>query len=193
MNFKAYDILSSLIPGFLILLVLQEFLYEPFNKDWIVPYTAIAFLLGNVMNTISSWMEDIYFFTWGGKPSSCLLEGKSIWKVKFYHHVKAKTELLTDCGDSRAKSDKLFSIAMRVANCTKDNRVEDFNAQYAFSRVLLTTTLLSTIFLLYQHHNEWKYYAISLPIVWILWLRCKQRGYYYAKEVLEVYLKSKST
>ena len=144
------------------------------------------------MNSISSWMEDMYFLTWGGKPSSCLLEGKSIWKVRFYHHTKAHKALLTDSGDPRAKSDKLFSIAMRVANGTKDTRLEDFNAQYAFSRVLLTTTFFSTIFLLYQHYDEWRYYAISIPIVGVLWLRCKQRGYYYAKEVLEVYLKSKS-
>lgn len=191
MNFKAYDILSSLVPGFLALLILQELLYIEFDKDLIVPYTAIAFLLGNVMNTFSSWMEDFYFLTWGGKPSNRLIGGKDIWKVRFYQSGVVRVHLLADCGNANAKNDELFSVAMRIANGSKDSRVEDFNVQYAFSRVLLTTALFGTIFLLFQHYSEWKYYAVALPITLILWLRCKQRAYYYAKEVLTVYLKSK--
>ena len=29
------------------------------------------------------------------------------------------------------------------------------------------------------------------PLIFIAWLRCKERGYYYAREVLNVYLKNK--
>lgn len=189
MSFKGYDILSSLIPGFLIILVGLFVLEIDFNKDLVVVYTAVAFLTGYTMNTLSSWLEDFYFWTWGGKPSSRLLEGKGIWKVKFYHSQKVKAKLRVQA-NSGASNDELFSIAMRHANGQKDTRVEDFNAMYAFSRVLLTTVLIGSILIVATNYLKWQYYAILLPILFVAWLRAKQRAYYYAKEVLDVYLKA---
>lgn len=192
MNFKAYDILSSLIPGFLAILVGLNAFDLKFDKDMVVAYTAIAFLLGYLMNTISSWLEDFYFLTWGGKPSDRLLEGKGIWKVKFYHQVKTKSLLLTDCSNPNAKNDELFFVAMRYANGSKDTRVDDFNALYAFSRSLLTTVFIGTIILLFENFKDWRYYVTLIPSLLIVWLRCKQRAYYYVREVLNTYLKSKN-
>lgn len=191
MNFKIYDILSSLVPGFLLLLIILEFFNLSFNKDMIVPYTAIAFLLGFVANTISSWLEDIYFLTWNGKPSDCLLNGKDIWKVKFYQSQKVKELLKTETTKPNPSNDELFSIAMRYA-IQKDSRVEDFNSSYAFSRSLLTCVLIGGIFLLIRNYNDWKYYLMILPTIIVVWLRCKQRGYYYSREVLNVYLNIKN-
>ncbi len=192
MNFKAYDILSSLVPGFLTILFILKVFNVPYDKDMIIAYTAVAFLLGYLMNTISSWLEDFYFFTWGGKPSTRLLEGKDIWKVKFYHSSKAKTLLLADLSNSNATNDELFAFAMRYANGQKDSRVDDFNALYAFSRSLLTTVFIGTLVLLIDNYSDWRYYIILLPSLIIVWLRCKQRAYYYAREVVNVYLKSKN-
>jgi hypothetical protein len=192
MNFKAYDILSSLIPGFLIVLVLLNAFDIKYDNSMVVAYTAIAFLFGYLMNTISSWLEDFYFFTWGGKPSNRLLDGKGIWKVKFYHHVKAKNLLSNDCSNPNAKNDELFFVAMRYANGSKDTRVDDFNALYAFSRSLLTTVFIGTIILIFENYKDWRYYVTLIPSLLIVWLRCKQRAYYYVREVLNIYLKSKN-
>ncbi len=192
MNFKLYDILSSLVPGFLLFLVILDFLNMTFEKDMIVPYTSIAFLLGFLINTISSWAEDIYFLSWKGKPSDCLLNGKDIWKVKFYESQKVKELLKTETTKSNPSNDELFSIAMRFAN-QKDSRVEDFNSSYAFSRSLLTIVLIGGIFLLIRNYNDWKFYLLIIPTIIIVWLRCKQRGYYYSREVLNVYLKIKNS
>lgn len=191
MNFKAYDILSSLIPGFLVLLVLLDIFGFKYDKDFIIAYTAIAFLIGYVINTLSSWLEDFYYTTWGGKPSNKLLDGNGIWKVKFYEYEKAKNLLIQESQKINPTNDHLFSIAMRYANGKKDTRVDDFNANYAFARVLLTTTLVITISLLTINYDNWKYYVILLPLLVITWLRCKQRAYYYVREVLNEYLKSK--
>lgn len=188
MSFKPYDILSALIPGFLVLLVLLNFLNIPYNKDLVIAYTAIAFLIGFMVNTLSSWLEEFYYFTWGGKPSNNLLEGKSIWKVRFYDYKTVKTHLIEESKKENPTNDHLFSIAMRYSNGQKDTRVDDFNANYAFSRVLLTTVLLSTIFLLVENFYDWRYYLILIPLLIVVWLRCKQRGYYYAREVLNEYL-----
>ncbi len=191
MEFKAYDILSSLLPGYLLLWVVLKVFGVSFDNNLIIVYTAFAFLLGYIINTLSSWLEDFYYYTWNGKPSSNLLNGKGIWKVKFYHYAKAKLLLIADAQNPTATNDELFSIAMRHANGEKDSRVDDFNAIYSFSRALLTSSVIGTITLLIENYNDWRYYIILLPTTFILWLRCKQRGYYYAKEVLNVYLKIK--
>jgi hypothetical protein len=61
MKFKEYDILSSLIPGFIVLFVGINFLKIEYNKDIIIPYTAIAFFMGFIVNSLSSWLENIYY------------------------------------------------------------------------------------------------------------------------------------
>jgi len=192
MNFRTYDILSALIPGFLILCVLLEFFGYKYNNDYVIVYTVFAFLFGFLMNSLSSWLEDFYFLTWNGKPSDRLLNGKDVWKVKFYHSQLAKDLLKTETTNDNPSNDELFSVAMIYAN-QKDNRVEDFNSSYAFSRSLLTCVLIGGIFLLIKNFNEWKYYVVIIPTIIIIWLRCKQRAYYYAREVLNVYLKTKKS
>ena len=190
MNFKAYDILASLIPGFLLVLVLSSVLHIKYDKDLLVAYLAVSFLFGYLVNSAGSWLEGAYFFTWGGKPSDGLLNGKGIWKVKFYHAEKAKALLAQESGNQGASNDELFSIAMRRVAGLRESRIEDFNALYAFSRSLLTTILVGTVVLLAQHYDDWRYYAGLIPTLFIVWLRCKQRGYYYAREVLNEYLRS---
>jgi hypothetical protein len=191
MTFKIYDILASLIPGFLVLIILFYLIGIDFDKDLIIPYTAIAFFIGFIVNTLSSWLEDLYYLTWKGKPSSRLINGKGIWKVKFYHSSEIKILLKKETLNTKPSDDELFGIAMRHANASKDNRVEDFNSSYAFSRSLLTCILISVILLFFKERTNWYYYVISFPLLFIVWLRCKQRAYYYAKEVLNTYLKAK--
>jgi hypothetical protein len=192
MTFKAYDIFSSLIPGYIFLIAMLEFLGLPFDKDMVVPYTALAFLIGFIMNTLGSWFEGVYFFTWGGKPSSKLLLGKSIWKIRVYNHAALKAHLTQAASTRNPTTDELFSIAFRTVTGEKDTRIEDFNSIYAFARTLFTTSLIGGIMMLREHHNDWRYYAIIVPVVFVLWLRTKQRAYYFSKEVLNVYSKKYS-
>lgn len=183
--------MSSLIPGFLFLITLLTALKIGYDKDFIIAYTAIAFLLGYLINAIGSWMEDVYFWTWGGKPSDNLLSGEDTWKVKFYHSEQASNYLMSETTSAESSHDELFSIAMRNVAGLKDSRVEDFNALYAFSRSLLTTVLFGTTILLIQNYYDWRYFAILIPALLVVWLHSKQRGYYYAREVLNEYLKKR--
>lgn len=191
MNFKAYDILSSLVPGFLTLLLFLKAFNMQFDNNMVIAYTAFAFLLGYLTNTISSWLEELYFLTWKGKPSERLLMGKDIWKVKYYDASKTKALLQTDSGKSTACNDELFSIAINKCN-GKDSKIDDFNAAYAFSRNILTTVLIGTIILLVKNPTSWQHYVVLIPSLIIVWLRCKQKAYYYAREVLNIYLKVKA-
>jgi hypothetical protein len=91
------------------LIAALKLLNIPFCKDLVIADTAVAFLFGYVVNTLSSWFEDFYFFTWGGKLSSALLDSKNIWKVRFYHADEAKALLLMDSRKSSPKNDELFN------------------------------------------------------------------------------------
>ena len=192
MKFKFYDILAHLIPGFIVYLMYLEFTGEAFDKDFVVPATAVAFALGYFVNALASWLEDFYYWTWGGKPSNRLLDGKDIWKVRFYEHKKVKTMLQEEVGDEYKNNDVLFSIAMRYTTPEVNSRVSDFNENYAFSRVILTTILIASGMMIYLYYDSYKVYIISIPLVLAAWYRCKQRGYYFAREVLKTYLSQKS-
>ncbi|WP_196783711.1 hypothetical protein [Flavobacterium hydrophilum] len=188
MNFKSYDILSSLVPGFIMLLCYLPFLGFDYNKDYVIGYTAIAFGLGYLLNIISSLLEQFYFWTWGGRPSCKLLEGKGMWNIKQYNYMRLKNNLNSKTENPTPCNKELFSIAMRTVFSTKDTRIEDFSNSYAFSRTMLTCSILSTIVILLNYYDDWKAY-LSIIVVILFWYRAKQRGYYFSKEILQIYSK----
>jgi len=191
MKFKFYDILSHLIPGFNILffvLYIFDFTYE---STYLVPATACAFLVGFFNSTLSSWLEDFYFFTWGGKPSSNLINCKHIWKVRFYFGKEVKALLSSETKNQNPSDDELFSIAVLYATPASNSRVEDFNANYAFSRAILTAVIVISCIAIIRFYDNLYVYPLVLLAIIIAWLRCKQRAYYFSREVLKTYIKRK--
>ena len=128
----------------------------------------------------------------GGKPSTQLLDGNAGWKVTYYEAEKAKKTLFDESGKPDASNDELFHLAMRNVHGTKDTRIDDFNGLYAFSRVILTLALLSSILLATQYYRDWRFYAVAVPLIVAAWVRFRERGFYFAREVLNEYLKQKS-
>jgi hypothetical protein len=68
MNFSLYDLLSQLVPGFIVYLSMLKALNVQWDKDYVVASTIIAFFIGFFVNTLASWLEDFYYITWGGSP-----------------------------------------------------------------------------------------------------------------------------
>ena len=191
MNFRFYDILSHLVPGFIVYVALLHYLSIDFKIEFVVPATAIAFIIGYYINALSSWAEDLYQWTWGGKPSDNLLRNNDIWKVRFYQSKKVRELLANETDKNNPSYDELFNIAMRYANNSGNNRIGEFNASYAFSRVVLTTSVIISILTLIKYYYIIWLYPIAFLIIIMSWYRSKQRGYYYAKEVLSTYLHMK--
>lgn len=207
MNFKYYDVLSSLIMGYVALVIGMYLLQIEYNNDYTVAYLAIAFLCGYINNAIGSLLESFYYFTIGGKPSDRLLsndEKEHSWlyhlfvpkntgikKVRFYETETVRELLLEgleESIDGEPIEDRLFSKAKRTVNGNQDSRVPDFNAHYALSRSILTTVLISTIVIIVMNPCCWKSY-LPIVILFICWRRYRERAYYYAREVLNEYLK----
>mgnify|MGYP001126843548 CR=1 FL=1 len=179
MNFKYYEVISHLIPGYLIYQVVV-ILYPDLPKIDIIPSIAIAYILGYVNNALSSWVESFIYWSWGGKPSTKLLQGKGTYKVKFYEADYARKLLKEELTDEYRSEDQLFGIAMRYSDYENSERVKDFNASYAFSRSLLISICICSIVILINYYQSLMSYIVLIPLIVILWFRAKDRGYYYA-------------
>lgn len=193
MNFRLYDILSQIIPGFLVYLSYNDLTGKAWDNNFALPATMIAFIIGYFINTIASWLEDFFYWTWKGKPSNRLIDGLDIKKVRFYSSNQAKELLKSEISKPNPSNDELFSVAMRYANSDKFPRVQIFNESYAFSRVILTMLIISFLILVFKYYSSLFFWITFSVLLAVAWLRCKERGYYYAKEVLQSYLKEKTT
>lgn len=204
MKFKYYDVLSSLVVGYVLLVIGMYSFQIEYNSDYTVAYLAIAFLCGYIINAIGSQLESLYYFTIGGKPSDRLLsndekehcrlynffvpKNTGINKVRFYETATIRKLLLEGLEDENPKEDRLFGKAMRAVNGNQDSRAPDFNAHYALSRTILTAVFISTALIISSNPDDWESY-LSLVILFICWRRYRERAYYYAREVLNEYLK----
>ena len=144
MNFKYYDLLSHLVPGYLVYQVLI-FTIDKIPDIQLLPGIAIAFILGFLVNAISSWIEGFFYWTWGGRPSDKILKGQGTHKTKLHELKKIYKSLKKESEEDNPKTAKLFEIAMRYADYSNNEKVNDFNASYAFSRALLTSLLIVSI------------------------------------------------
>ena len=197
MNFKYYDLLSNLTVGIVAFYAIWRLSLPDFEiSEWVV--IPAGYVVGYILNAISSLIEPLLFKTICGKPSDILLtpvpgqKWTGIKKVKFFFAEETVKSLKKDTGDAEGTTDKLFGYAMRMANPNKDSRVPDFNGHYALTRVILTTVLIAIVLVEVRFYDIWYSWPISLVILLLAWNRYRVWGYYYAREVLNEYLKLKN-
>jgi hypothetical protein len=159
-----------------------------------IPSIAVSYLCGYVINSFGSWIESFFYYTWGGKPSIRLLRGKDIPKVRFYFWKEIKELLKSECKKDNPDENELFQIASRYAysNSSVGSRIEYLNESYIFSRNILTWAIISLAFLLIKYNQNMYLYVVMIPLISVLWLRSKHRSYYFAREVLDCYLQSRT-
>ncbi len=203
MSFKYYDSLSMLISGTVLLLVISHAIDWDIAKFNTVVVLAIAYVTGYLLNAVSAFMEPVYYWFMGGKPSSQLLKspksrlcGKKrqytgLGRIRFYEYEKVVKLLKNEINDNHANEEKMFGKAMSYSNANEKTRVPDFNAQYAFSRVMLTLVIVSAGVIIPKYYELWWVWIIAIAAILLVGRRCKEIGYYYAREVLIEYLKAK--
>lgn len=196
MNFKYYDLLSSLVTGVIVCISINYAFELNFDYD-AIPLLAIAYIVGYFINSISALCENTFYKIMGGMPSDVLLtpiEGISYTgykRIKFYQPDRVIELLKDELHDQNPSKGKMFGKAMSYSNSDSSTRVPDFNAQYAFSRALLTTVIILGVIWGFQLYNELWYWFILIILLYLSYRRCKERGYYYAREVLIEYLHNK--
>lgn len=198
MNFKYYDLLSSLIVGVLTAVSINIVFDLGFEYDTI-PLLAVSYVIGYFINAISGMVEPLYFRIMGGMPSNMLLTllpnqtYTGYGRIKFFMASKAIELLHEELNDMNAPTMKMFGKAMSYSASDTNTRVPDFNAQYAFSRVILTDIVILICIWAFIFYNSIVFWIIAAFLLFISFRRCKERGYYFAKEVLTVYIKKKET
>ena len=203
MNFKYYDIISTLICGVVLLFVVSIVINWDISKVNVVIVLSLAYVMGYILNAVSALWEPLYYWFMGGMPSDKLLRfpepnccGKvrkytGFGRVRFYEYEKVVKLLREELDDVDADEKKMFGKAMSYSNSNDKSRVPDFNAHYAFSRVMLTLVLVSACLIMTKYYDVWWAWLITLLVILLVGHRCKERGYYYAREVLIEYLKNK--
>lgn len=203
MNFKYYDVFSTLISGIVLLFTLSIAIDWNITNINVVILLSLAYVIGYMLNAVSALLEPLYHWVMGGKPSEKLLKvpkpsccGKmrnytGFGRIRFYEYEKAVRLLRQELDDAKADEKKMFGKAMTYSNSTDKTRVPDFNAHYAFSRVMLTLVIVSVSIIMPKLYDLWWTWLISVAVILLAGQRCKERGYYYAREVLIEYLKTK--
>lgn len=203
MNFKYYDIISTLICGVVLLFVVSIVINWDISKVNVVIVLSLAYVMGYILNAVSALLEPLYYWFMGGMLSDKLLRfpepnccGKvrkytGFGRVRFYEYEKVVKLLREELDDVDADEKKMFGKAMSYSNSNDKSRVPDFNAHYAFSRVMLTLVLVSACLIMTKYYDVWWAWLITLLVILLVGHRCKERGYYYAREVLIEYLKNK--
>lgn len=198
MSFKYYDLLSSLIVGVLTAISINIVFDLEFEYDSI-PLLAVSYVIGYFINAISGMMEPLYFKVMRGMPSDKLLTPitnqayTGFGRIKFFMTERAIALLQVELNDRNATTMKMFGKAMSYSASDTNTRVPDFNAQYAFSRVILTDVIILTAIWAVAFYGCIWFWIAAAAIWGISFRRCKERGYYFAKEVLTVYVKTKES
>lgn len=126
MSFTIYEVIAHIVPGYIVIFLIRNQIGVEVKDLGNLGVLALAYAIGYVVQTIASWTEDFMYFTWGGKPSTQLLNGKNTWKVKFNSWQQTK-QLLTreaeENGNTIISEDLLFEIAQRKVNNKKYDRV----------------------------------------------------------------------
>lgn len=192
MSFKYYDLLSNLVPGLLIIGVINFCFGDKIPHISEIILLALSFILGYLNNTLSSWLEGVYRFLWGGNPINAFFNRTGIFKVQFFKGDTVKEILSRKVKTKNPSNMELFTEAMRIANDNSTSRLEDFNAMYAFSRAVLTAFLISGGIVIYTYYQSVYAYLGFIVLFLMSLIRCKQRNGYYIREVMNIVLKQHS-
>jgi hypothetical protein len=202
-KFEFYDVLSILIPGTLLLALMSigfpalvvRFAAVKFPEAFaVLCLTALAVFMGHLVQAISSLIEPVLEWTWGGRASEkALNEGLGTRYLPADAAKRIKQKLAERVG-SGATDRSLFLYAMQNAETSGNNRVAKFNGLYAYHRAMFTLVWIGI--LLFGAATYWG--GIKLwptqekietligggALLLIMWWRAKQRACYYVREVL---------
>ncbi len=198
-----YDILGALVPGILLccaLYVLFDMDINAFQPGKIpdafivLALTAMSLFLGHVIQSISSLAEPVLNYTWGGRPSDRAFSSGLGDRYLPSDIGKRLLQLLKQQDGDELSERGAFLKAMSIAEADGKSRASQFNGSYAYHRslviLLLTVTVLSFASKLWGRLSNTTCGQFSLILLVLValsllfWYRCKQRAYYYVREVI---------
>ena len=204
-----YDVVAHVVPGTLVLVALGLVprllgFAMPWPQSDVVALAVglpVVYAIGQVVQAISSMLEQTYFRLWGGPPSRTIMEGHGR-RLKG-ERLERVIDCLSVCFGSPGKTEEqrtaLFLDAMALCNKEGLGRVDSFNAAYALHRALLTSGIIAELVFTAALLGKWlgigavtavdnasvTYVMLLVAIgTAIEFVRTRQRGEYFAEEVL---------
>jgi hypothetical protein len=195
-----YDLFGNLIPGIVAVSLLGAAWYWTGHKVElpnlsqavsVLVLSALAIVLGQFVQAIGSLLQKFYFWTWGGRPSDRAMK-RLLPSQSAALRTRLANYMLEDASDE-VTDHQIFLWAFSVCNYKSLGRVERFNSIYAYNRALTTLMLISTIatlgIIFVAEPNPpaaWTVLGIEVLITLLFWYRTRQRGIYFADEVLRM-------
>jgi hypothetical protein len=202
-KFDFYDILGIFVPGVLALCLLVIAFPDivtlapnvAFPEAFLVlALTAAALFLGQLIQSLSSLLEPLLNWTWGGSASNRALTTGLGDRYLPRETGKRIREKLSGRVGSGASNRSLFLFAMQLAETSTNPRVGKFNGLYAYHRALCILMLVATILGLgsmkwggaafWPTSTKTTVLSVEILLLVLTWYRAKQRGFYYVREVL---------
>lgn len=210
-KYTYYDLVAHLVPGTLLIAVLA-LVPEVFGFSLPTPSSStvaavaglpLAYMAGQVMQALASFMQPIYYRLWGGMPSGRIADGDStrLRGERLERVMAALGARFNSPSTTTAARDDLFTDAMALCNKNGLGRVAEFNASYAFHRALLTTgviasfilgtglalTILGVTSVSPDLRSSLIYFVVlAVMLTLVEYVRARQRGEYFAVEVLNM-------
>lgn len=199
-KFEIYDIIGVVVPGVLLVCVLPLFFpgliplvaVLKFPEAFaVIALTALAVLIGHIIQALASACEKFVYWTWGGRPSDRVFAnglGDRYLPLDTATRIRAKLAKSCEGGDR-----SLFLYAMQRAE-SAGGRTARFNALFAYHRAILVLTAVVILLFAGSFFGglastlDAKRNAIVLTslsfFLALAWFRARQRGLYYVREVL---------
>lgn len=203
-KFELYDVLGTIIPGLVAVGLIYAGALWTGNKVEIpeMPEAlqvfillAVATVLGQVVQTLGSLLEWLYFWTWRGRPSDRALKGRSK-RLSAAQAAQLRERLKNHFlkgGDHELSDHEIFLCALSICTHKSLGRVARFNSLYAYHRGLTTLLFASTVATLViiasvepNPPAAWRVVGVETGVTLLFWYRTNQRGTYFADEVLRM-------
>ncbi|NJK86573.1 MAG: hypothetical protein HC906_11990, partial [Bacteroidales bacterium] len=198
MKFSAFDIISKLVPGSLLLaiclaILLSLYMDSQFGKHYIevlksfdglltVLVTLLAYLVGYVLEAIGSLLiEPIVWRIWGGWPIELLYKNKPTKRTTFPQYKKVFNVLTKEYfGEdkeilSRDELDELYYFSSettrRHGSEEQNSRQQSYIESYVFSRNVIAGLFISIIVSIigvFTVGYYWIYSLILLIVIFVI-------------------------
>lgn len=187
-NISLFDILGKVIPGGLIYFTINHCLIAEKVELSQIILLIIVYILGYLIETVASIFErPIIFKLFGGNPAIRLLNGKSFLDIQIGRLEELNDHVYEKFQKYKDNKIKQFLIFHSIVSKKGYKRVNNFLEQYVFSRNILISYFISGIIYI-SCHTSWQIITIYIIFLLFFFVRCKQRNYYFAKEVINSYL-----
>jgi hypothetical protein len=192
-----YDLLGYIIPGSLIILVLNDFFTNVLNEKFIIDisngtivesivFVIISYFLGTIIHELSQIIEKYIFKKiWGGFPSEkFLLKDDKKYSVEFKNKMISLIESEYDIhlDNTKNKNQEAFNlIYSTVQKLDGKDKIQLFNTIYGMCRSLFSGVIVIIPFYLFRVCLKSGDYVVNLVYIvifslssYLLFRRCKR-------------------